>query len=49
MKFLFIGTPEIIKEKIREVESLGVKKMVLFKLESPDLEDPLDVFDREIM
>jgi len=49
MKFLFIGTPEIIREKIREVERLGVKKMVLYKLESPDLEDPLDIFKREIM
>ena len=48
MKYLFMGTPEDIREKIIEVENLGVKKMVI-TIESPDLEDPLDAFKREIM
>lgn len=48
MKYLFIGNPETIKEKIQEVEKLGVQKMVIV-VESPDLEEPLDVFSREIM
>ena len=43
-----MGTPEHIKEKIMEVENLGVKKMVIV-VESPDLEDPIDIFCREIM
>ena len=48
MKYLFMGTAEDIKERIKEVENLGVKKMVIV-VESPDLEDPLEIFNREIM
>ncbi|MHA2287891.1 MAG: LLM class flavin-dependent oxidoreductase [Promethearchaeota archaeon] len=47
MKYVFLGTPESIKEKITDVENLGVDKMVIF-IESPDLEDPIDVFNGEI-
>ena len=48
MKYLFMGTSEDIKEKIQEIENLGVKKMVIV-VESPDLQDSLDIFNREIM
>ena len=48
MKYLFMGTSEDIKEKIKEIENLGVKKMVIV-VESPDLQDSLDIFNREIM
>ncbi|MFX1499774.1 MAG: LLM class flavin-dependent oxidoreductase [Promethearchaeota archaeon] len=48
MKYLFMGTPEDIQEKIKEVENLGVDKIV-FVLNSPDLEDPLNIFKKEIM
>jgi len=48
MKHLFMGNPEAINEKIQEVENLGVQKMVIV-VESPDLEDPLNIFSKEIM
>ncbi len=48
MKYLFIGNPEVIQEKINEIENLGVKKMVIV-VESPDLEDSLNIFSKEIM
>ncbi len=48
LKYLFMGTPEVIQEKIKEVENLGVKKMVIV-VESPDLEDSLNIFCREIV
>ena len=48
MKYLFIGNPEVIQEKINEIENLGVKKMVIV-VESPDLEDSLNLFSKEIM
>lgn len=44
----FIGTPDNIKEKIAEVENLGIKKMVI-TVESSEFEDPLDVFTRDIV
>ena len=48
MKYLFIGTPEEIKEKIKEAENLGINKMVIV-IESTDIEDPIHIFSREIM
>ncbi|MFX1571505.1 MAG: hypothetical protein ACFFB0_02070 [Promethearchaeota archaeon] len=48
MKYLFMGTPEEIKEKIKEAENLGINKMVI-AIVSPDIEDPIDIFSREIM
>jgi len=48
MKYLFMGTTEDIQEKIQEVENLDVKKMVIV-VESPDLQDPLEIFNKEIM
>ncbi len=48
MKYLFMGNIEEIKEKIREVENLGVSKMVIV-VESPDIQDPLTIFSKEIM
>ena len=48
LKYMFMGTLEVIQEKIREVENLGVEKMVII-VESPDLEDPLDYFYKEVM
>ena len=48
MKHLFMGNPEAINKKIQEVENLGVQKMVIV-VESPDLEDPLNIFSKEIM
>jgi len=48
MKYLFMGNSEDIREKIKEVESLGVDKMVIV-VESPDMEDPINIFSKEIM
>ena len=48
MKYRFIGKPEVIQEKINEVEDLGVEKIVIV-VESPELEDPLNIFSRDIM
>ncbi|MFW9971163.1 MAG: LLM class flavin-dependent oxidoreductase [Candidatus Odinarchaeota archaeon] len=48
LKYLFMGNIEEIKEKINEFENLGVAKMVVF-VESPEIEDPLETFKKEIM
>ncbi len=48
VKNLFIGVPKDIKEKISEVEKLGVKKMVIW-VENPELEDPLEIFCNEVI
>lgn len=48
MKYQFIGNVNIIQEKIQEVEDLGVKKMIVI-VESPTIEDPINVFSKEIM
>jgi alkanesulfonate monooxygenase SsuD/methylene tetrahydromethanopterin reductase-like flavin-dependent oxidoreductase (luciferase family) len=48
MKYQFIGDINTIREKIQEVEDLGVNKMVVI-IESPDVEDPINVFSNEIM
>ncbi|MFX0145864.1 MAG: LLM class flavin-dependent oxidoreductase [Candidatus Hodarchaeota archaeon] len=48
LKYLFLGSIEDIKKKIQEFENLGVKKMVIV-IESPEIEDPLELFKKEIM
>ena len=48
MKYQFIGDVNTIQEKILEVENLGVKKMAII-VESPIIEDPISVFNKEIM
>lgn len=48
MKYQFIGNVNTIQEKIQEVEDLGVKKMIVI-VESPTIEDPINVFSKEIM
>lgn len=48
MKYQFIGNVNTIQEKIQEVEDLGVKKMIVI-VESPSIEDPINVFSKEIM
>ena len=48
MKYQFMGTPEVIQEKIKEVENLGIRKMVIV-VESPYLEDSLNIFSKEMM
>ena len=48
LKYLFIGTHKDITEKIKEFENLGVNKMIVV-VESPDIEDPLKLFCKEIM
>lgn len=48
MKYQFMGNVNTIQEKIYEVENLGVKKMVII-VESPDMEDPISFFSKEIM
>ena len=48
MKYQFMGNVNTIQEKIHEVENLGVKKMVII-VESPDMEDPINFFSKEIM
>ena len=48
LKYIFMGELEAIQDKINEAEALGVEKMVIV-VESPDIEDPLSVFCKEIM
>jgi len=48
LKYIFMGELEVIQDKINELEDLGVEKMVIV-VESPDIEDPLSVFCKEIM
>ncbi|MFX0023793.1 MAG: LLM class flavin-dependent oxidoreductase [Candidatus Hermodarchaeota archaeon] len=48
LKYLFMGNIEEIKKKIQEVENLGVEKMVI-TLESPEHEDPFEIFKKELM
>ncbi len=44
----FISTLGDIREKIREFENLGVKKIVI-TVESPTQKNPLDIFCRKVM
>ncbi|MFX0075146.1 MAG: LLM class flavin-dependent oxidoreductase [Candidatus Hermodarchaeota archaeon] len=48
MKYQFVGDINTIREKIQEVEDLGVKKMVII-VESPVFDDPISLFSKEIM
>jgi alkanesulfonate monooxygenase SsuD/methylene tetrahydromethanopterin reductase-like flavin-dependent oxidoreductase (luciferase family) len=48
LKYLFMGDVKAIKEKIQEVENLGIRKMVVM-VGSPDMEEPLKIFNNEIM
>ena len=48
LKYLFMGTYEEIKNKIKEFENLGIAKMIVV-VDSPDIEDPLDYFKKKIM
>ena len=45
---MFIGTHEELKEKIIQVENMGVDKMVM-SLGQSGLDDPLAVFNKEVM
>ncbi len=45
---MFIGTPEELKEKITQLENVGMDKMV-FSLRESGVEDPLAVFNKEFM
>ena len=44
----FIGTPEEVKRKISKAEDLGIDKMVI-SVEKTKIEDPLEVFRKELM
>ena len=44
-----IGFPEDVKEKIKEVEEIGINKMILAVRESDTIEDPLRIFHEKIM
>ncbi len=48
LKYLFMGTYEEIKNKIKEFENLGIAKMIVV-VDSPDIEDLLDFFKKKIM
>ncbi|MFX1327250.1 MAG: LLM class flavin-dependent oxidoreductase [Promethearchaeota archaeon] len=48
MKYQFMGNVRAIQEKIHEFEDLGVKKMVVI-VKSPEMEDPINFFAKEIM
>ncbi len=48
LKYLFMGTYEDIKKKIKEFENLGFAKMIVV-VDGPDMEDPLDFFNKKIM
>lgn len=45
---LFIGTLEDIKEKISNLESMGIDKMVI-SFEETGLEDPLALLSKNVM
>ncbi len=49
LKDSFIGYVEDVKEKIMQVEELGVKRMVIAVRGSPSIEDPLKLFHDKIM
>lgn len=44
----YIGFPEEIKEKIKTVEKMGIKQIVMW-LERSDFEDPIEVFAKDLM
>ena len=44
-----IGFPEDIKEKIKNLEEMGISKMVISMRESETIEDPLKIFHEKIM
>jgi alkanesulfonate monooxygenase SsuD/methylene tetrahydromethanopterin reductase-like flavin-dependent oxidoreductase (luciferase family) len=44
----FIGFPEDIKEKLIEIETMGIDKMVI-SIGKSELEDPLTLFSKELM
>lgn len=48
LKNLFIGTLEDIKEKVKEVEIMGISKIVL-SIDKTKVEDSLEVFATEII
>jgi len=48
IKSLFIDTPEGLKEKIAEIENLGVNKMVI-SVEDTNLDEPIEIFSKELM
>lgn len=45
----FIGFVDDIKEKIKKVEEIGVKKMVIVVRGSPSIKDPLKLFHDKVM
>ncbi len=49
LKNYFIGYADDVKEKIKQVEQWGVKKMVLYLRGGSSIEDPIRLFHDEIM
>lgn len=49
LKDSFIGYVDDIKEKIKQIEELGVKKMVISVRGGPSIEDPMKLFHDKIM
>jgi alkanesulfonate monooxygenase SsuD/methylene tetrahydromethanopterin reductase-like flavin-dependent oxidoreductase (luciferase family) len=45
----FTGYPEDIKERLTVLEDLGLNKMVVMRLSSPDFDHPLKVFSEKVM
>ena len=44
----YVGFPEDIREKIKKLENMGLKRIVFWLIES-DFEDPLEVFAKRVM
>ena len=44
----YVGFPEDIREKIKKLENMGLKRIVFWLIES-DFEDPLEVFAKKVM
>ncbi|KKL61987.1 hypothetical protein LCGC14_2189770, partial [marine sediment metagenome] len=44
----YVGFPEDIKEKIKMLENMGIKKVVLW-LRRSDIEDSIETFNKKVM
>jgi len=49
LKHSFIGFVDDVKEKIKKIEELGVRKMVIVVRGDPSIEDPLKLFHKKVM
>ena len=48
LKNHYVGFPEDIKEKIKTLESMGIKRVVIW-LRRSDFEDSIEIFSKKVM